>query len=613
LLSLIEETMNETWQGMAQALIASTSMPKMHSIYTFLAQVESAPTGRPERGGDVLRTIGSDLSASLPDLLRAIVILVVGWLIALIAAAVVRGILKQTDLDNRLARSVVGGQPGAEAPPIEKWISSAVFWLIFIFTLVAFLQALQLTAVSEPLNNFLNQIIGYLPAIAGAAILLGVAWLLATLVKLIVTRTLKAFNIDERLGQQVESPSTTTPPTDVVRDPTVPGGYSTTTAVDPTTGTATPPPSASRNQFSLSETIGNTLYWFIFLLFLPLILNTLGLQGTLAPVQELLNEILGILPNVFAAILIAAAGWLVAQVVRRIVTNFLAATGTDRIGTRLGLNRTAGSQSLSWIIGTVVYVLILIPTAIAALNALQIAAISDPAISMLEQILTVLPQIFTAGLILALAYVIGQFLSDLVTGVLTGVGFNNVFYWLGLQSTPSSPTSATAPPPAQPEAVQGRIAPTTVPTKTPSEVAGIIVLVGVMLIAALAAIDVLNIPALTALVGGIVVIAGRILAGLVVFAIGLYLANFAFNLITSSGGRQARILGQVARIAGIAFSAAIALQLIGVANDIVNLAFGLLLGAIAVAIALAFGLGGRDVAAEQLREWLASFKQNRPY
>ncbi|MBD1997259.1 mechanosensitive ion channel [Leptolyngbya sp. FACHB-541] len=602
--------MNETWQGMAQALIASTSMPKMHSIYTFLAQVESAPTTRPARGGDVLRTVGSDLSASLPDLLRAIVILVVGWLIALIAAAIVRGILKQTDLDNRLARSVVGGQPGAEAPAIEKWISSAVFWLIFIFTIVAFLQALQLTAVSEPLNNFLNQIIGYLPAIAGAAILLGVAWLLATLVKLIVTRTLKAFNIDERLGQQVESPSTT-PPTDAVRDPTVPGGYSTTSAVDPRTGTATPPPPSSRNQFSLSDTIGNTLYWFIFLLFLPLILNTLGLQGTLAPVQELLNEILGILPNVFAAILIAAAGWLVAQVVRRIVTNFLAATGTDRIGTRLGLNRTSGSQSLSWILGTVVYVLILIPTAIAALNALQIEAISGPAIAMLEQILTVLPQIFTAGLILALAYVIGQFLSDLVTGVLTGVGFNNVFYWLGLQSTPSAPTSATVPPPAQPEALQGRVPPATVPTKTPSEVAGIIVLVGVMLIAALAAIDVLNIPALTALVGGIVLIAGRILAGLVVFAIGLYLANLAFNLITSSGGRQAKILGQVARIAGIAFSAAIALQLIGVANDIVNLAFGLLLGAIAVAIALAFGLGGRDVAAEQLREWLASFKQNR--
>ena len=52
-----------------------------------------------------------------------------------------------------------------------------------------------------------------------------------------------------------------------------------------------------------------------------------------------------------------------------------------------------------------------------------------------------------------------------------------------------------------------------------------------------------------------------------------------------------------------------ALQQMGVATSIVNLAFGLLFGAIAVAIALAFGLGGRDIAADQIREWLSSFKQ----
>ncbi len=86
------------------------------------------------------------------------------------------------------------------------------------------------------------------------------------------------------------------------------------------------------------------------------------------------------------------------------------------------------------------------------------------------------------------------------------------------------------------------------------------------------------------------------------------MANLAFNVINSSGNPQARILGQVARVAIIALVSAMALQQIGVASDIVNLAFGLLLGAIAVAIALAFGLGGRDIAHEQVREWLNSFK-----
>jgi hypothetical protein len=140
---------------------------------------------------------------------------------------------------------------------------------------------------------------------------------------------------------------------------------------------------------------------------------------------------------------------------------------------------------------------------------------------------------------------------------------------------------------------------------------GIVVLVGIMLFAAVAAINILNISALTALFSGIIIILGRILAGLIVFAIGLYLANLAFNLITSSGTSQARLLGQTARIAIIALVTAMALQQMGIAPNIVNLAFGLLLGAIAIAIALAFGLGGRDIAAEQIRHWLSSFNENR--
>ncbi|MBD0314688.1 MAG: mechanosensitive ion channel, partial [Microcoleus sp. T3-bin5] len=150
-----------------------------------------------------------------------------------------------------------------------------------------------------------------------------------------------------------------------------------------------------------------------------------------------------------------------------------------------------------------------------------------------------------------------------------------------------------------------------VPTRTPSEFVGIVVQVGIMLFAVVAATDVLRIPALTAIVSGIVLVAGRVLSGLVVFAIGLYLANLAFSLIASSGTRQARLLGQTARIAIIAFVAALALQQMGIGSDIVNLAFGLLLGAIAVGIALAFGLGGREIAADQIREWLASFKQDK--
>jgi len=587
--------MNNLWQGIVQ--IVEVGVPIQ--VHPILAQAtptatpaQSAQPGIVENGADYLQAIFRNIAAFVPSLLAAILILLVGLIIAFIASAITKGILKRTNLDNKLADWLTGRQAGSEPPPVEQWVGSAVFWIVMIFTAVAVLDTLRLEVVSQPLNAFLNQILSFLPKLFAAGILLGIAWLIATLVKLVTTRALRALRLDERLGQQVR----TTPdnPDEI--------------------------PSRTTSQFSLADTIGNALYWFIFLLFLPAILSTLGLEGTLLPVQQLLNEILAILPNILAAIVIAAVGWLVAQVVRRIVTNLLSAAGADRLGSRFGLRATPGGQSLSWILGTIVYVLILIPTAIAALNALQIEAISAPAIAMLNQILSALPKIFTAGLILTIAYVLGQFLSDLVTNILTSIGFNNIFQWIGV---PSPRSARRAPgtarddlgfPPAPPPTTgpETRLQATPVATRTPSELVGIIVLVGVMLFATVAAVDVLEIDALTAIVSGIVVIAGRILAGLIVFAIGLYLANLAFNLIISSGSRQAKFLAQTARIAIIALVIPMALQQMGIAGNIVNLAFGLLLGAIAVAIALAFGLGGRDIAAGQVREWLDSFKQNRP-
>ncbi|MDX2243980.1 MAG: mechanosensitive ion channel [Leptolyngbyaceae cyanobacterium bins.302] len=507
------------------------------------------------------------------SLIGAIAILVLGWIVAALVSSAVRNLLKRTDVDNRIVGMTTGRQGGGIS--VEKIIGAIVFWIIMILAIVAALNVLNLTTVSQPLNQFLNQIFAFLPRLGSAALLAGAAWILATVSRLIVIRSARSLALDERVAGEPE-----------------PG-------VEP-----------DRNQFLLSETLGNVLYWFVFLFFLPLILDVLGLNGPLVPVQNLLNDFLAALPNIFKAIVIGVAGWLIARVVREIVRNLLVAVGTDRFGQRLGLTRSTSQQPLSWIIGTVVYVLILIPTAIAALDALQIRSISVPAAAMLNQILSVIPQIFTAAVILIFGYVIGQLVKDLVTNLLTGIGFNNVLNWLGIRSDYVSPLPPPPPVDANPDdplLIQpdaGRYG-----TRTPSEIVGIIALVGILLIAAVAATNVLGIPALTAIVGGILVLLGQILVGLAIFAVGLYLSNLAFNLISSSGTSQAKILAQTARIAILALVTAMALQQIGIAPNIINLAFGLLLGAISVAIALAFGLGGRDVAAEQLREWLTSFRR----
>ena len=523
--------------------------------------------------GSFFNGLWLQLGTFLPSLLGAIAILIVGWLVATIVAAGVKNLLNRTNIDDRIANWVMG-QSLEQDVPIEQWVSTLIYWVIMTFVLVAFLNALNLSVVSEPLNNFLQQIFEYLPRVGGALVLAGLAWLVATLVKLLVTRGILArFNLDDRLAEQV--------------------------------GT-----SQEGQPFLVNETIGTILYWFVLLFFLLPILDALELPGLLFPVQALIDQFLSAVPKIITALIVLGIGWLVANAVRSIVTNLVRATNADQLGTQFGLSAASDDEgvSLSGLAGTVVYVLILLPAVVSALNELDIQAISEPAVAMLERILTAIPQVLMAGLVLVIFYVIGKFVADLVTRILTSLGFNNILAALGLPelSFPAAETAETVPD------AEGQPSTTIqAPSRTPAEIVGLIVLVAIVLFGVITATEILQFGALTDIVRAVLRVASRVLSGVVVFAVGLYLANLAFRLIANMRGAQANTLAQTARIAIIALVGAMALQQMGVATNIVNLAFGLLLGAIAVAIAIAFGLGGRDVAAEQLRAWLGAFKQGQ--
>ncbi|MBE9174250.1 mechanosensitive ion channel, partial [Synechocystis salina LEGE 06155] len=219
-----------------------------------------------------------------------------------------------------------------------------------------------------------------------------------------------------------------------------------------------------------------------------------------------------------------------------------------------------------------------------------------------------LPKLFAASVVMVLAFVAGQYVANLVSGLLSSIGFDNLFELLGFNlDSPQDSVDQSVEADGEPQVSL----PAGVTLKTPSQLAGIIVLVGIMLVATLTAVDILQIAALTTVMGVILQVAAQVLIGLVIFTFGLYLANLAFKLITSTGTHQSRLLGNTARIAILVLVSAMALQQMGIAPNIVNLAFGLLTGGIAVAIALAFGLGGREVAGEKLRQWLDSFDEEK--
>jgi hypothetical protein len=328
----------------------------------------------------------------------------------------------------------------------------------------------------------------------------------------------------------------------------------------------------------------------VFLLFLPAVLDSLALEGLLRPVQGMVDQALGYLPNLFGAALIVAIGWFMARVVQQIVSNLLAAIGVDRLSERTGLSGVLGEQTLSSVIGLLLYVLILIPVIVAALDALALEAVTEPARNMLNAILAALPAIFGASLVLVIAYIVGRVVSGLIDNVLAGIGFNTILARLGLGGEPA----------------EGE--------RTPSQIVGYLVLVGVMLFAAIEAFNLLGFSQIADMVSQFTAFAGQVILGVIILGVGLYLSNLASDVIRDSDVAQAGLLAILARVAILVFAGAMALRQMGLANEIVNLAFGLLLGAVAVAGALAFGLGGREVAARQLEHWMPSeTSEKRPF
>ncbi|RXD02350.1 hypothetical protein EQZ23_17045 [Sphingomonas sp. UV9] len=103
---------------------------------------------------------------------------------------------------------------------------------------------------------------------------------------------------------------------------------------------------------------------------------------------------------------------------------------------------------------------------------------------------------------------------------------------------------------------------------------------------------------------------GQVVFGAIIIFASVVIARFVAHAIERNGDQGTRVAAPVVRIAIIVLGTAIGRPFMGPADDIINLAFGLLLGAIAVASALAFGLGGRDAAGNAVKRRLDGIKPN---
>lgn len=342
---------------------------------------------------------------------------------------------------------------------------------------------------------------------------------------------------------------------------------------------------------SVGKQLGSLIYWLIWLVGLTVALQPLGLSQVLTPVRALTDQVFAFLPRVFGAGLIFFIGLIVARIVRQIVETALDAVDIDGWVAKAGLvpatdpatgtgattgGAMGGGRQIARTLGTIVFVLIVIPVAIAALQTLGISSISDPATNVLQTVLATIPRIIAAAILLAIAYAIARWVAGVIRQVLPSFGFDTTIGAMGIVPAATRPSSLVA----------------TVAT------------VAIMLFAGIEAAKLLEFSAVSMLLVQLIDLGGRVLFGSVIIAGGAILAQTLSRVMAQSTGERG-FAASILYYAILALSVAMGLRFMGLANEIVNLAFGLILGSASVACALAFGLGGRPTAHKLLEAWTA--------
>ena len=485
----------------------------------------------------------------MSGVLAPIAIVLGGVVLALLAGWVVALFIRRTGADEKLS-TLLSREEGPPKTSIAKVVGRITFWVGILLTLVAFLNHVQLAGAAAPLNDLLAEVLEYAPRVLGAGLIFLAAYVVARILRYVIVAALTKAGIDERVSEQLGDLED--------REESLP----------------------------VSKVLGETVYWLALLLVLPAVLGALELRGLLDPVVSMFQELLGFIPNLLSAAIILFIGWVVASLVRRALTNLSSAGGLDRLSEKVGVQKALGKQQLSHLVGVVAHILIILPIAIAALDALELESVTRPASQMLAMLLSALPAVFAAGLVLVVSYFIGRAVADLVTNLLSSAGFDSILVKIGVAKEGADVTG-----------------------RPPSNIGGDIVVIAIMLFAFIEAASLLGFDTLASLTSQFMELGGHILLGLVIIALGLYLGRAASNVIEGSQIKRNELLATLARVAIAVLGVAMGLRQMGVANEIIVTAFTLTLGALAVAFALAFGLGGREEAGAQVKEWRRKLRE----
>jgi len=320
----------------------------------------------------------------------------------------------------------------------------------------------------------------------------------------------------------------------------------------------------------LVQPIGSLIKAVLTIFVLVAVLQHFRLTDVLAPLRNMVDQFLAAVPRIIGAGIVGYAGWVIAKIVAELV-----GVALQKVDKQLAEKTGNEEIKVSKFGSAFIFGGIFLPVVVAALGVLDIAAISVPASDMINKLLAAVPNIIGAGIILLVTYLVAKFVVYMLTGLLEGMQIDALPVKLGIDNLFTE-------------------------TFTPTKLIGGAIMFFSMLTAATAAVNTLGIEVISAIFARVLEFGGGLLIGALILVIGNFLGTVAYKKLSQGGSS---VVANIARIAILGLVLAMGLKAMGLADNIVNMAFGFIIGGVATAAALAFGLGGRDAAKTIADHW----------
>lgn len=321
---------------------------------------------------------------------------------------------------------------------------------------------------------------------------------------------------------------------------------------------------------AVKKGIAKAVSLIVFVLFLPTILSRLGLNSVSSPISDLINVLVNYIPYVVSAGIILAIGLFIAKAVRDLLLPLMKLTKIDTLQKKVGIEVTE-KNALSTVIVNAVYAFILLIVITCALDSLRIPAISQPLNNIVGAIFGIVPELIGALVVIIVGLFVAKLAGNLLESLLAGIGTDKLT-----------------------EKICGKAGKVSL-----SKIIATVVKVVVSVIVVVQGLSLLGLPVFVQTGDVILSYIPMALSVILILAAGMFAAKAA-EAAVKKAKPEAKLLPIAAKAVIYVVVGFVVLSQLNIANRIVENTFLYFVGAVAVAFAVAFGIGGKTFAGNVL-------------